>query len=46
VKTLAQRVSPYSVIFYTAGTPHGMYNPGPRAANILFLNFMCETCVN
>jgi len=39
VETLGQRVSSYGVIFYAAGEPHGMYNPGPEVAQYLVFEF-------
>jgi quercetin dioxygenase-like cupin family protein len=39
VETLGQRVSPHGVIFYAAGEPHGMSNPGPTPARYLVFEF-------
>jgi quercetin dioxygenase-like cupin family protein len=39
VETLATRVSPSGVIFYGAGEPHGMYNPGTSTAKYLVFEF-------
>ena len=39
VETLGQRVSPYDVIFYAAGEPHGMLNPGEEVAKYLVFEF-------
>lgn len=39
VETLGQRVSPCDVIFYAAGEPHGMHNPGEAVAKYLVFEF-------
>jgi quercetin dioxygenase-like cupin family protein len=39
VETLGQRATPYHVIFYPAGQPHGLYNPGEQAARYLVVEF-------
>ena len=39
VETLGKRVGPYGVIFYAAGEPHGMYNPGEVTAKYLVFEF-------
>lgn len=39
VETLGQRVKPHSVIFYAAGEPHGMHNPGETAAKYVVFEF-------
>lgn len=39
VETLRERVGPYSVIFYPAGEPHGMYNPGIATAKYVVFEF-------
>jgi hypothetical protein len=39
VETLGKRVGPYSVIFYRAGEPHGMRNPGESMAKYVVFEF-------
>ena len=39
VETLGQRVGPYGVIYYAAGEPHGMRNPGTTAAKYIVFEF-------
>jgi quercetin dioxygenase-like cupin family protein len=39
VETLGSRAGPMSVIFYAAGEPHGMHNPGPSEARYLVFEF-------
>lgn len=39
VETLGQRATPCNVVFYAAGDPHGMYNPGETTAQYLVLEF-------
>ncbi|HEY4491946.1 MAG TPA: hypothetical protein VI958_08085, partial [Acidobacteriota bacterium] len=39
VETLGQQVGPHGVIFYTAGQPHSMHNPGQKASNYLVFEF-------
>jgi quercetin dioxygenase-like cupin family protein len=39
VETLGERAGPYSVIFYAAGKPHGMQNPGTAAAKYIVFEF-------
>lgn len=39
VETLGKRVGPQSVIYYAAGEPHGMYNPGEVAAKYIVFEF-------
>lgn len=39
VETLGQRVGPAGVIFYAAGEPHGMWNPGPEPALYMVFEF-------
>jgi uncharacterized cupin superfamily protein len=39
VETLGKRVGPLSVIFYAAGEPHGMYNPGEVTAKYIVFEF-------
>ena len=35
VETIGERVGPYGVIFYQAGEPHGIFNPGKGIAKYL-----------
>ena len=35
VETLGMRFGPYSVIYYRAGDPHGMINPGEKSVKYL-----------
>ena len=39
VETLGQHVGPHSVIFYRAGEPHGMRNPGKLIAKYVVFEF-------
>lgn len=39
VETLGRRVKPHGVIYYAAGEPHGMHNPGPVPARYLVVEF-------
>ena len=39
IETLDQRVKPYGVVFYSAGEPHGIYNPGTVAARYIVFEF-------
>ncbi|MGI9553392.1 MAG: cupin domain-containing protein [Thermodesulfobacteriota bacterium] len=39
VETLGERVGPHSVIFYPAGEPHGMRNPGEGIAKYVVFEF-------
>ena len=39
VETIGQRVGPYGVIFYAAGKPHGMRNPGDAVAKYIVFEF-------
>ena len=39
VETLGERVHPYGVIFYAAGEPHGMRNPGSVPASYVVFEF-------
>ena len=39
LETLGARATPYDVIFYQAGVPHGMRNPGESAAQYLVFEF-------
>lgn len=39
VETLGKLASSYDVIFYSAGKPHGMYNPGQTEAKYLVFEF-------
>ena len=39
VETLGERVAPHSVIFYPAGEPHGMRNPGEAIAKYIVFEF-------
>jgi MoaA/NifB/PqqE/SkfB family radical SAM enzyme len=43
VETLGKRVSPNGVIFYAAGEPHGMSNPGNITAKYLVFEFHYES---
>ena len=42
VETLGKRTGPSSVIFYPAGEPHGMCNPGDHAARYVVFEFHCK----
>jgi quercetin dioxygenase-like cupin family protein len=39
VETLGDRVGSHGVIFYPAGEPHGMYNPGKSTAKYIVFEF-------
>jgi len=39
VETLNQRAKNYNIIFYAAGTPHGMHNPSQKPARYLVFEF-------
>ena len=39
VETLGRRAGPHSVIFYAAGEPHGMRNPGQQTAKYVVFEF-------
>jgi quercetin dioxygenase-like cupin family protein len=39
IETLGQRVAPHAVVFYPAGEPHGMRNPGPAPARYVVFEF-------
>jgi quercetin dioxygenase-like cupin family protein len=39
IETLGGRASPHSVIFYRAGEPHGMHNPGEVVAKYIVFEF-------
>jgi quercetin dioxygenase-like cupin family protein len=39
VETLGERAGPHSVIFYPAGEPHGMHNPGDKVAKYVVFEF-------
>ncbi|MFC1594756.1 hypothetical protein ACFL38_05455 [Candidatus Omnitrophota bacterium] len=39
VETLGVRVKPHSVIYYAAGEPHGMRNPGKKVAKYIVFEF-------
>jgi quercetin dioxygenase-like cupin family protein len=39
VETIGKRAGPQSLIFYPAGEPHGMYNPGETAARYVVFEF-------
>ena len=39
VETLGERVEPFGVVFYPAGEPHGMRNPGPGVARYVVFEF-------
>jgi hypothetical protein len=39
IETLGERVRPYGVIFYAAGEPHGMHNPGKILAKYTVFEF-------
>ncbi|MCK5216090.1 MAG: hypothetical protein KAR05_12150, partial [Candidatus Omnitrophica bacterium] len=39
VETLGQRVGPYGAIFYAAGEPHGIRNPGDVVASYIVFEF-------
>lgn len=46
VETLGQRVARNGVIFYPAGEPHGMRNPGPASARYVVFEFHGGRVVN
>ena len=39
IETLGERVRPYSVVFYPAGEPHGVRNPGDAMAKYIVFEF-------
>ena len=39
IETLGERVGAHSVIFYPAGEPHGMRNPGEAVAKYVVFEF-------
>jgi mannose-6-phosphate isomerase-like protein (cupin superfamily) len=39
IETLGERGAPHSVIFYPAGEPHGMHNPGSAIAQYVVFEF-------
>jgi mannose-6-phosphate isomerase-like protein (cupin superfamily) len=39
LETLGQRARPHDVIFYRAGEPHGMFNPGAETAKYVVFEF-------
>ena len=39
IETLGERVSPHGVIFYPAGEPHGIRNPGKATAKYIVFEF-------
>jgi quercetin dioxygenase-like cupin family protein len=39
VETLGQRIGPHGVVFYAAGEPHGMRNPGDGVARYVVFEF-------
>jgi quercetin dioxygenase-like cupin family protein len=39
IETLGERMQPHSVIFYPAGEPHGMLNPGDTVAKYVVFEF-------
>lgn len=39
VETIGSRPKPYDVIFYAAGEPHGMFNPGSEIARYIVFEF-------
>jgi uncharacterized cupin superfamily protein len=39
VETLGKRLGPHGVIFYAAGEPHGMHNPGNVSARYIVFEF-------
>ena len=39
VETLDKRVGPHNIIYYAAGDPHGMYNPGDAVAKYVVFEF-------
>jgi uncharacterized cupin superfamily protein len=39
IETLGKRLRPHGVIFYAAGEPHGMYNPGEVTAKYIAFEF-------
>lgn len=39
IETLGKRIGPHSVIYYAAGEPHGMYNPGEVVAKYIVFEF-------
>lgn len=39
IETIGQQAKPYDVIFYSAGKPHGIYNPGTTPSRYLVFEF-------
>jgi len=39
VETLGQRVRPHGIIYFAAGEPHGMHNPGAQPARYVVFEF-------
>ena len=39
VETLGQRVGPHGILYFAAGEPHGIHNPGSREARYLVFEF-------
>ncbi len=39
VETLGKRVGPHNIIYYAAGDPHGMFNPGTTIAKYVVFEF-------
>lgn len=44
LETLEERVGPHGVIFYRAGEPHGMFNPGKDTAHYVVFEFHSGDC--
>lgn len=42
LETLDERIGPHGVIFYRAGEPHGMFNPGNETAKYVVFEFHGE----
>jgi len=42
LETLEKRIKPHGVIFYRAGEPHGMFNPGEDIAQYVVFEFHSE----
>jgi mannose-6-phosphate isomerase-like protein (cupin superfamily) len=45
VETAGQRVRPFGIIYYSAGEPHGIRNPGTRPATYLVFEFHSPAAV-